>query len=418
MNKVDVLTSALEEWMFGRVDASGERKGAVRCFDAAGRLRNTEIPSLIRKASAREVSMMADALVEHAMLHARKSRQQLFPDEFAKWVVSTNFLYWMEGLGRSWMVTPEQLEAETSPSEKRRAHTATLLASAASERETLAKQCPNGEGYFDFQVNNSSEHRTHDLTASERAGIWWGRCCGLRHAARRLIRPHTSFDQLTLERLWQTIERHVIDRTAFDRATFGALMHDLRIENSLIINRLFEVFNVNRDGNLSAEEVAAGLALLSRGGASHRLRIVFNTFDVGRDGTLCRSELEVLLRAFRSIAMSIIHGLVDCLSDLCGLVRSTEASRSESKEFQQKLMTGTRTALAHRTSAMLSDAFMDESSTTLQWDRFGTYPLQHNNDLLAAWWPKFSFPVFANRTLGRFDSSVLTLGGTTGTILP
>ena len=79
--------------------------------------------------------MMSDALVEHAMLHARKSRQQLFPDEFAGWIASTDFLYWMEGLGRSWMVTPQQLEAETPPSEKRRARTAALLASAASERE-------------------------------------------------------------------------------------------------------------------------------------------------------------------------------------------------------------------------------------------------------------------------------------------
>lgn len=372
MNKVDVLTSSLEEWMFGRLDASGSRKGVLRCFDAAGRLRNMEMPSKIRRASAREVSMMADALVEHAMLHARKSRQQLFPDEFAKWVVTTDFLFWMEGLGRSWMVTPEQLEAETPPSEKRRARTAALLASEASERETLAKQCPKGEGYFAMQPN-SPERPAHDSTASARADIWWGRCFVLRHAARRSIRPRTSFDQLTLGRLWQTIERHIIDRTAFDRATFGALMHDLRIENSLIISRLFQVFDVNRDGNLCAEEVAAGLALLSRGGTSHRLRIVFNTFDVGRDGTLSRSELRVLLRAFGRIAMGVIHGLVGCLSDVCGMVRSTEANRSELKEFQQKLLTGSRSTLNHRTAALLSDAFTDESSTTLPWDRFGTY---------------------------------------------
>lgn len=372
LNKVDVLTSSLEEWMFGRMDASGSRKDALQCFDGAGRLRNSEIPSKLRKASAREVSMMADALVEHAMLHARKSRQQLFPDEFSKWVVSTNFLFWMEGLGQSWMVTPEQLEAETPPSEKRRARTAKALASAASERETLAKKCPKGEAYFGLQ-SRSSRCPSHKLTASARADIWWSRCFGLRNAARRSIRPRTSFDQLTLERLWQTMERHVVSRTAFDQASFGTLMHELRIENPLIISRLFGVFDVNRDGNLSAEEVAAGLALLTRGGASHRLRIVFNTFDAGRDGTLSRSELEVLLRAFSCIAMGVIRGLVECLSDVCGITQSTEANRSELKEFHQKLESGARSALAERRAAMLSETFTDGSSTALPWHRFGTH---------------------------------------------
>jgi Ca2+-binding EF-hand superfamily protein len=375
LNKVDVLTSSLEQWMSGRVDASGARKGALQCFDAAGRMRNMEIPSRIRKASAREVAMMSDALVEHAMLHARKSRQQLFPDEFAGWIASTDFLYWMEGLGRSWMVTPQQLEAETPPSEKRRARTAALLASAASERERLAKLCPKGESYYGLQPRGSSASPAgREWTASRRADVWWARCFGLRHATRRSIRPRTSFDQVTLERLWQTIERHVVDRTAFDRDSFSALMRELRIENPLIILRLFAMFDVNNDGNLSAEEVATGLALLARGGASERLRIVFNTFDVGRDGALSRDELEVLLRAFCCIAMGVIDGLVDYLSSVCGLVQSTEASANELKEFQQKLLTGARSLLRQRTAAMLKETFAAESSSSsLTWEYFGAF---------------------------------------------
>lgn len=370
LNKVDVLTNSLEQWINGRVDASGDRKGALQCFDAAGRLRNMEIASRIRKASAREVAMMADALVEHAMLHAKKSREQLFPEEFARWIASTDFLYWMEGLGRSWMVSKEQLEAETPPSEKRRARTAALLASATSERERLAKLCPKGEGYFGLQAR-TFQTAGADLTASQRADIWWVRCFGPRHAMRRSIRPRTTFDQLTLMRLWHTVEQHVVDRTAFDRASFGGLMHQLRIENPLIVVRLFEMFDVNNDGNLSAEEVVTGLALLSRGGASDRLHIVFNTFDVGRDGVLSRQELTVLLRAFCCIAMGVIDGLVAYLSDVCGLVRSTEASSNELKEFQQKLVTGARAALQKRTATMLTEIFATRSGDSIPWEYFG-----------------------------------------------
>jgi hypothetical protein len=69
----------------------------------------------------------------------------------------------------------------------------------------------------------------------------------------------------------------------------------------------------------------------------------------------------------------------------------------------------------------LSDAFTNELSTTLRWDRFGTYLLQHNifpQKFVTAWSSQIFIYCICDRTLGRFDSDILTLGGTTGTLLP
>ena len=363
---MDLLSNSLDEWMNGRIDPSGARKGALgSCFDGAARLRNTSVCLNVKKAGAREVAVLADALVEHAMQHSSRSSHQLFPEDFERWIQETSFLLWLEQIGASWLVTPEQLENETPPSEKRRARTAALMATAASERERLAKMCPSGESYFGLRspaTTNASKIDTFSL--------WWSRCFAVtRRSTRRQMRPETSFDRLTLSQLWTAVEQHVADRTAFDRSSFGTLMHSIRVENPFVVNVLFDAFDSDRSGNLSVEEVAAALGLLARGGSTERLRFVFDAFDSGCDGTISRAEMHRMLHGFRCVAMGVVEVIVGALLAVCGLIRPTKTSSNDAKEFQQKLIAGARSRLQHLTSNMLKD-FASYGSGELSLDFF------------------------------------------------
>jgi len=63
----------------------------------------------------------------------------------------------------------------------------------------------------------------------------------------------------------------------------------------LVLDKLFDLFDVDGSGLISYDELSAGLTILCQGTRESRARVAFDLFDVNADGYLSRNELETYL---------------------------------------------------------------------------------------------------------------------------
>ena len=96
------------------------------------------------------------------------------------------------------------------------------------------------------------------------------------------------------------------------------LEHGIGLTNPLIADRLYRMFDVNQDGNLTAAEVATGLLLLAMGSHGERLQLAFDLFDVSGDGMLMAQELTTFLSALRAVSIDVIASQIELLGEVFG----------------------------------------------------------------------------------------------------
>lgn len=215
---------------------------------------------------------------------------------------------------------------------------------------------------------------------------WWCRCFLSRAATVRVERrPHSSFDHITLARVEQVFMRHCVDRTVFSTAGFTAVVHDeLGLTNRLLIRALHTTFDYNRDGNLDAEEVATSFALLARGSSTERLSLMFRIFDAGHDGLLGRDELAGLLRAFANVGRTVVQGLVEIFSEVCGQIRSPEGETNLMKEYRIKMAEASSARLDVVTAGMVQDLLNERGAGgAVDFDGFDAWA--RSNRSFSAW---------------------------------
>ncbi|KNC46387.1 uncharacterized protein AMSG_02839 [Thecamonas trahens ATCC 50062] len=61
------------------------------------------------------------------------------------------------------------------------------------------------------------------------------------------------------------------------------------------IDRVFQVFDVDRSGTVSLKELCTGLSVLSHGTPEEKLNMSFNVYDINGDGQISAEEFHVLL---------------------------------------------------------------------------------------------------------------------------
>jgi predicted ferric reductase/Ca2+-binding EF-hand superfamily protein len=98
------------------------------------------------------------------------------------------------------------------------------------------------------------------------------------------------------ERLLSAIDR-AFDRIAGERETIGAseLKRALGLRSAFLAERVLDLFDENRDGQVSRGEFVSLARSLTLGSREEKLRFLFRLHDADEDGSIDRGELELIL---------------------------------------------------------------------------------------------------------------------------
>ncbi len=80
-----------------------------------------------------------------------------------------------------------------------------------------------------------------------------------------------------------------------------------RYRASVIIKRLFSVFDVNGDGVVDFLELSSGLSVLCGGPEAEKIRAHFNLFDANADGCISFDEMSSYLTAVYKVWSSVLR---------------------------------------------------------------------------------------------------------------
>jgi Ca2+-binding EF-hand superfamily protein len=104
--------------------------------------------------------------------------------------------------------------------------------------------------------------------------------------------------------------QHAIDRTAFQQA-ISPLSSNSPLRPNLIFDRIFALFDADRDGLVSFEEFILGVAFLrSRSRGRSRWKRVFEAYDIDEDGFVSRLDFLRIFKALYKIQKDITLDLL------------------------------------------------------------------------------------------------------------
>lgn len=399
----------MDEWLNGREVAGGGRSSddSPRVGGLNAQLlvpskrqpkprdANMEIAVNIHKKGAAQVSVIVDHIVDEAMGYAKETNlslgKHLYADEFAQWMTEkTKFIEWLSQIGSQWMITPEQALMETDssivgPAARRPVQRggAVPLPSKAIV-DPLKAVITNDDigrtiGSVVYTASTGGPFLGAEVPADIATGPgskWWSRALRNRaHVRPSQIRPKTHFDTITLADVEHVFAFDVAARRIYDKAKFRAkLRHEkLNFTSTIVVDKLYAIFDVNGDGLLDVEEAGCGLVLLSQGDSLQRRRLAFDFFDAGKNDAIMRHDMRVLLRAFMRVAMEVISSMLDRLSELFGPEpKAGGKAHKESDEYRTKIMKRSEEKLDAATEQMLAVAFAADVNQdhTLSWQEF------------------------------------------------
>eukprot|EP00455_Lapot_gusevi_P017995 TRINITY_DN19739_c0_g1_i12.p1 TRINITY_DN19739_c0_g1~~TRINITY_DN19739_c0_g1_i12.p1 ORF type:complete len:301 (-),score=57.94 TRINITY_DN19739_c0_g1_i12:529-1431(-) len=121
------------------------------------------------------------------------------------------------------------------------------------------------------------------------------------------IQTQTGFAELEIRDIYQVFERVSDNGRWLNEAGFCEAFFDLMPRSSdpqqrqllqVVTNRVFGVFDRDKDGCIDFSEFASGLALLCNGSARDKIELAFSLFDYDGDGYISLDEMEKYLISF------------------------------------------------------------------------------------------------------------------------
>ena len=421
LDQVQSVATGVDEWLNGR-ELTGQRRSVGDSSRVGGlnaqllvpskrqpkpRDANLEISVNIRKKGAAQVSVIIDHIVDEAMGFAEPTNpslgKHLYAAEFEQWLTEkTKFIEWLSQIGSQWMITPEQAQMEDGPSivgsaarrPAQRGGTVALPSKAIVDPlnavitnddigrsiGSVVYTASTGEPFLGAEVPSD--------IATGPGSKWWSRALRNRaHVRPSQIRPKTHFDSITLTDVEHVFAGDVAARRIYDKAKFRAkLRHDkLNFTSTLVMDKLYSIFDVNGDGLLDVEEAGCGLVLLAQGDTLHRRRLAFDFFDAGKNDAIMRHDMRVFLRAFMRVAMEVISSMLDRLAELFGPAPTSGKAHKESEEYRTKIMKCSEEKLDAATERMVAVAFAADVNQdhTLSWQEFELW--SEENPTFSSW---------------------------------
>ena len=102
--------------------------------------------------------------------------------------------------------------------------------------------------------------------------------------------------ELLTKRFQDTLDQNGNKVLSFEE--FAAHLGQLGVQQPKLVNRLFQVFDVDGNGSVDLKEFLAGVAACTKGALEDRMRLCFKLYDLDQDGYITRLELREMLRSY------------------------------------------------------------------------------------------------------------------------
>jgi Ca2+-binding EF-hand superfamily protein len=447
LEQVQSVASGLDEWLNGRVTTTGHtlsssgppRVGGLNAqlFVPSSRQpkprdANLEVPVNMRKKSSSRVSLLVDYMVDEAMDFAQSSNlskgKHLYSDEFTQWLSNrTQFIDWLARIGAQWMVTPKQADEENDASKVGPAARRPVRRTDAVAIPTKAPVDPLAAVITAADIGRSISSVVYTATtgepdfgaelqaevASGPGSKWWARSLRDRaHVRPSQLRPATHFDSIDLADIEAVFASDVAARRIYDKAKFRTkLRHErLKFKSTLVMDKLYSMFDVNGDGLLDVEEAGCGLVLLATGETVERRRLAFDLFDVGKNDDIQEQDMRVFLRAFTRVAMEVMSSMLERLSELFGPEPKSSREKKDDEEYRMKLLKRAVEKLEAATEQMIRVAFAADvnQDRSLSWQEFELWA--EENPTFSTWMEQLGLSCLESIATTE-DRSVPHVGG-------
>jgi Ca2+-binding EF-hand superfamily protein len=389
LSEVDQMIRLLDEWINGRVpqiDASQRQRSSKRVggltadkFIGSERVKNLDIAVNIQKKCAGEVGILTEQLTVLAFQYAKESNPSqgvhLYAPEFCSFITEkTRFVSWMGSLCQSWMVTPEQhlMEAQCTskvgPSPRLPIRHVSKITRGSPAVEPLSSVIDVGDiGKTLGSVLHTARTGELDLVmwaadakpSTGPGSTWWRRAFSSRVNPRlACYRPKTCFDSISAVDVHRSFLPQIRERMTYNRANFRQqLRTELGLQDTHVVDFLYDAFDVNGDGMLEAEEATIGILLLAQGETVEHRRLSFNCFDVANRGVIARHDMHTWLKSFFRIGMAALRGWLVRLTELFGEPAKTPPEQHDATEFTSAVLQMSQRRLETIIARMVAVAF-------------------------------------------------------------
>ena len=115
------------------------------------------------------------------------------------------------------------------------------------------------------------------------------------------------------------IQRRFGRGSQVDRQQFSQLLNEVGPEYAPIADKLFEAFDKDRSGRLSANELAGGMSVLAgKMNKTDKLNLMFDLYDRDRTGSISRTDMSEFMESMYMLAVKYVDDQVKDLSGLLG----------------------------------------------------------------------------------------------------
>lgn len=375
LDRTGGLCNAFNRWVNGHSTSHGNQKSAhvgipSHLFVGSARKRKLKIAKLMENVTQGHISIFIDEMVGFAFAFkdpgTNRMTKQLGFKAFMN--EAPRFLGWLRSLPAAWM---EDRGVEAS---------AEMTVAEAADLQFVIGPEHIGKSVAAVVHQSSMTPRPPGpgLRTNGPGRPWWADNFSSKRGlgGRDLLRPRTEFDRISLSELQKLFSAEVPAGQIFTKDTMTVLLRNrLGIHNRLIIDRLYNMFDVNQDGSLSSAEIATGLLLLCSGNVEDRMKLAFEVFDVGDDkGHIGRDEMRTFLRALVAVSMFCVRSQVEAISEVFGPPPVSQESVRQAKEFRATIDQVATRQLDKIAELLESRAFSDDNRATaiteLNWAEF------------------------------------------------
>ncbi|EEY68199.1 uncharacterized protein PITG_04603 [Phytophthora infestans T30-4] len=130
----------------------------------------------------------------------------------------------------------------------------------------------------------------------------------------REVRRLTNLESFSAQQVLNTFAKFTAADGTMDKETFRQAFDHFKVESAvqesrerlqLLVDRIFELFDKDRNGLVDFNELASGLSVLCGGSQADKVRAAFNLYDVNHDGFISLGEMRLYLTSVFKVLFEV-----------------------------------------------------------------------------------------------------------------